>query len=161
MDENKIQLLEKMFYEKIILYNDLLHCLKKERATLITIDLDDLWLISQEKEEICDRLSTLRREIISTLNPEMDPKDYRPIRILSLIPKASKAKFQQSYMMLIDLKMEIEALRKENMVLIDDSLQFLDEMVAVITGDNPIRVIYKSDGHIRKSGNPMLLSREV
>jgi flagellar biosynthesis/type III secretory pathway chaperone len=161
MDERNIQLLEKLFYEKIILYNDLLHCLKKERATLIKIDLDDLWQISQEKEVICARLSTLRREIISTIDPEMDPKDYRPGLILSLIPKASKAKFQQSYVRLIDLKMEIEALRKENMILIDDSLQFLDEMVSVITGDNPIRVIYKSDGHIRKSGNQMLLSREA
>ena len=76
-------------------------------------------------------------------------------------PKESRAKFQQSNMRLINLKMEIEALRKENMILIDDSLQFLDEMVSVITGDNHSRVIYKSDGHIRKAGNQMLLSREV
>ena len=91
----------------------------------------------------------------------MDPKDYRPSRVLALIPKENIAKFQQSHVRLINLKMEIEALRKENMILIDESLQFLDEMVAVITGDNHNRMIYKRDGHIRKSGNQMLLSREA
>jgi FlgN protein len=161
MDEQNIQLLEKLIYEKIILYNDLLHCLKRERETLIKIDLDDLWQISKEKEEICSRISTLRREIMSIIDPEMDPKDYRPSGILALIPKENRAKFHQSYVRLINLKSEIEALRKENMILIDDSLQFLDEMVSVITGDNHDRMIYKSDGHIRKSANQMLLSREV
>jgi hypothetical protein len=161
MEERIIQTLEKLIYEKIILYNDLLHCLKKERETLIKIDLDDLWQISKEKEEICRRINTLRREIIAITDPEMDPKDYRPSRVLALIPKENIAKFQQSHVRLINLKMEIEALRKENMNLIDESLQFLDEMVSVITGDNQGRMIYKRDGHIRKSGNQMLLSREA
>ena len=35
MDERIIQTLENLIYEKIILYNDLLHCLEKERETLI------------------------------------------------------------------------------------------------------------------------------
>ena len=161
MDEQNIQLLEKLIYEKIILYNDLLHCLKRERETLIKIDLDDLWQISKEKEELCSRLCMLRREIIAITDPDMDPKDYGPTRILALIPEEYRAKFQQSYVRLINLKMEIEAMRKENIILIDDSLQLLDEMVSVITGDNHGRVIYKRDGHIRKTGNQMLLSREV
>jgi flagellar biosynthesis/type III secretory pathway chaperone len=161
MDDRTIQSLENLIYEKIILYNDLLHCLKKERETLIKIDLDDLWQISKEKEDICSRISRLRREIISILDPEMDFNDYQPSRILGFIPKENRAEFQQSYVRLINLKMEIEAIRKENMILIDDSLQLLDEMVSVITGDNQGRMIYKRDGHIRKTGNQMLLSREV
>ena len=56
MDDRTIQSLENLIYEKIILYNDLLHCLKKERETLIKIDLDDLWQISKEKEDLCSRI---------------------------------------------------------------------------------------------------------
>ena len=161
MDDRTIQSLENLIYEKIILYNDLLHCLKKERETLIKIDLDDLWQISKEKEDLCSRISGLRREIISIIDPEMDQKDYQLTRILGYIPSEKREKFQQSYVRLINLKMEIEAIRKENMILIDDSLQLLDEMVSVITGDNQGRMIYKRDGHIRKAGNQMLLRREV
>ncbi len=161
MDERIIQALENLIYEKIILYNDLLLCLEKERETLIKIDMDDLWEISKEKEEICSKVSAIRQEIISTLGLEMDPKDYRPSRILEFIPRTDRARFQQSYVRLFDLKSEIEAIRKENMILINDSLQFLDEMVSVITGNDQSKMIYKDDGHIRKSANQMLLSREV
>lgn len=161
MDEKIFQKLENLIYEKIILYNDLLHCLERERETLIKIDMDNLWDISKEKEEICSKVSTVRQEIISTLGLKMDPKDYRPSRILDFIPKARRARFQQSFVRLINLKSEIEALRKENMTLINESLQFLDEMVSVITGNDQNKVIYKDDGHIRNSSNQMLLSREA
>ena len=161
MDEKIIQTLENLIYEKIILYNDLLHCLEKERETLIKIDMDDLWDISKEKEEICSKVNAVRQEIISTLELEMDPKEYRPSRILDCIPREYRAKFQQSYVRLINLKSEIEAIRKENMMLINDSLQFLDEMVSVITGNDQNKMIYKDDGHIRKPSNQMLLSREA
>jgi flagellar biosynthesis/type III secretory pathway chaperone len=161
MDERIIQALENLIYEKIILYNDLLRCLEKERETLIKIDMDDLWEISKEKEEICSRISVVREEIISTLDLEMDLEDYRPSRILEFIPRTGRARFQQSYVRLFDLKSEIEAIRKENMILINDSLQFLDEMMSVITGNDKSKMIYKDDGHIRKSANQVLLSREV
>jgi flagellar biosynthesis/type III secretory pathway chaperone len=161
MDEKIMQSLENLIYEKIILYHDLLQCLEKERETLIKIDMDDLWEISKKKEEICSRISVIRQEIMSTLDLEMDPEDYRPSRIFEFIPRTDRARFQQSYVRLIDLKSEIEAIRKENMILINDSLQFLDEMVSVITGNDRSKMIYKDDGHIRKSSNQMLLSREV
>jgi hypothetical protein len=52
MDERIIQTLENLIYEKIILYNDLLHCLEKERETLIKIDMDDLWEISKKRRNM-------------------------------------------------------------------------------------------------------------
>lgn len=161
MDERILQSLESLIYEKIILYNDLFHCLEKEREILISINLDELWQISNEKEEICSKISALRQEIISTIDPDMDSKDYRPSRILEFIPRASRTTFQKPYVRLINLKSEIEAIRKENMNLINDSLQFMDEMVSVITGNNQSKMTYNDDGHIRKSANQMLLSREV
>ena len=53
MDDTMMQSLEKLFYKKIMLYNDLLCYLRKERESLINIDLDKLWSISKEKEKIC------------------------------------------------------------------------------------------------------------
>lgn len=93
MDEKIFQNLENLIYEKIILYNDLLHCLERERETLIKIDMDNLWDISKEKEEICSKINAVRQEIISTLGLKMDPKDFLPSRILDVIPKARRSRF--------------------------------------------------------------------
>ena len=161
MDDHRVQLLEGLFHKKIILSNDLLHCLKKERESLINIDLDSLWSISKEKEDICSKIESIREEIVSALNPRVDQRFLASHQILELLPEEHRATFRKLFQTLLKLEGEIEVIRKENMIFIDDSLQFLDEMVSVITGNDQSKMIYKDDGHIRKSANQMLLSREV
>lgn len=161
MDDHIIQLLEKLFYKKILLYNDLLHCLKRERESLINIDLDKLWGISREKEETCSQIKSIRQEIISTVNLGIDEESFNPNHILDLIPRESRAKFEKLYLTLIKLKSEIEILRKENMIFIDDSLQFLDDLISIITGKETSKIMYNEKCHLRKSGANILLSREA
>lgn len=161
MDDTIIQSLEKLLYKKIMLYHDLLDCFNKERESLINIDLDNLWSISKEKEETCSQIESIRQEIISTVDPGIDEESFNPNRILDLIPGKSKAKFQKLYLTLIKLKTEIEVLRKENMIFIDDSLQFLDEMISIITGEETSKIMYNDKCHLRKSGANILISREV
>jgi hypothetical protein len=52
MEDTTTPVLEELLSGKILLYNDLLRCFMKERESLINIDLDKLWSISKEKEEI-------------------------------------------------------------------------------------------------------------
>jgi len=161
MDDYLIQSLEKLLFKKTMLYHDLLDCFHRERESLINIDLDRLWSISREKEETCLKIKSIHQEIISTINPEIDQKSFNLNQALDMIPRDKRAIIQKQYLALIKLKVEIEVLRKENMIFIDDSLQFLDEMISVITGEETSKIMYNERCHISKSGANILLSREA
>jgi len=161
MDDHTVESLEKLFHHKIMLYNDLLDCLKRERGSLIGIDLDSLWTISKEKEQICSKIKSTRDEMICVANPGIDQRSFNLNQIMDLIPGKNRNRFQKLYLTLIKLKSEIEALRKENMFFIDDSLQFLDEMISIITGETESKITYNDKCHVSKSGAAILLSREA
>ncbi len=162
MDDTMMQSLEKLFYKKIMLYNDLLHYFKKERESLINIDVDKLWSISKEKGEICSKIESIRLKILSSItDPKIDQEYFHLKQILDFIPRENRAKFQELYRTLINLKSEVDVLRKQNMAFIDDSLQFLDEMISIITGERDAETMYNDKSHLTKSGPPLLLSREA
>lgn len=164
MDDTMIQLLEKLFYKKIILYNDLLHCFNKERESLVNIDLDNLWAVSKEKEEICSKIECVRQEMVSATNqPGMKAEALSVKHILELVPREDRARFQELYHTLNNIKCEVDIFRKENMAFIDDSLHFLDEMISIITEDTKSKTttMYNDRCHLRKSRAPLLLSREA
>lgn len=161
MEDTIVQSIEKLIYEKILLYDDLLHCFMEERDSLINLNLDNLWQISNEKEEICSKIGSIRQEIISAINPGMDQKISDLNHMLDLMPRESRPEFHNSFQKLIELKSEIEALRKENMTFMDDSLRFLDEMILTITGEPGARVVYNDKCYLSKPGTNFFLSREV
>ena len=161
MDDSTLRLMETFFYQKIMLYHDLLHCFNAEREALIEINLDQLWKIAKEKEEISSKINAIRQQITSTINPEIDEKSFNLRRILGLFPRAYKVKFHELYRTLTTLKREAEVLRKENMTFIDDSLHFLDEMISVITGETKAGITYNDKCHLSKSDNNLLISREA
>jgi len=161
MDKTIIQPLEQLFYRKIMLYSDLLDCFKKEREALVHMSLDELWSISGKKEEICSEIESLRQEIVSLVDPEADQKVFNLKEIMGLIPRESIPKFQTLSLRLMKLKGEIEALWKDNMALIDDSLHFIHEMISIITGGNQSKTMYNDRCHLSTAGANILLSREV
>lgn len=142
MEQTIVQSVQQMVDNKIALYKDLLHCFKQERNALIHIDLDKLWCISKDKEQICGQIYAVRQKIDSAVDPLMKKKaDRHDDRIMSdlnqmldLIPKESKPVFHNLFLELDRLKREIKNFKKENMDFINDSLKFLDEMVGIITG---------------------------
>ena len=161
MEDIIVQSIEKLICKKILLYNDLLHCFMEERDSLINIDLDKLWRVSKEKEAICSNINSIRQEIISAVNPGIDLKAFDLNRILDLIPWESRSKFNKLYLRLVKLKSEIDALRKENMSFMDDSIRFLDEMISIITGEAKAKIIYNEKCHLSKPCTNILLRREA
>jgi len=161
MDDTIMRSLEKLLYQKIMLYNDLLDCFKKEREHLINIDVDKLWTLSKEKETVCSKIKSIRKEIISAANPGIDEKSFSLKQILNLIPGSERAAYQKLYLTLNRLKSEIEVIRRENVIFINDSLQFLDEMISIITGETESKSMYNDKCHVSKSGTNILLSREA
>jgi len=161
MEDEVIRLVEKLFFKKIMLYNDLLHYLKEERESLISIDLDKLWRISKEKEETCVDIELTRQEIISALSSKEDQKYFNLNRIMEFIPGKFKAEFQKLYLRILKIKGEIEVLRIQNMTFIDDSLNFMDEIISIITGETESRIIYNDKCGFSKSGPNLFLNREI
>jgi len=161
MEDTIVQSIEKLICDKILLHNDLLHCFMEERDSLINIDLDKLWRISEEKEEICSKIDSIRQKIISAVNPWIDQKIFDLNQILDLIPKENKPKFRELYQVLIRLNSEVQALKKENKLFIDDSLNFLDEIISIITGHTESKIMYNNKRHITESGANILLRREA
>jgi len=161
MDGKIIQSLERLFCDKILIYNDLLDCLYRERDSLINMDLDELWKISKDKEALCSKIAAIRQEIMALTKPGSAQGPFNLNDIMALISDEFNPRFQKLYLKLVKLKSEIDALRKENMVFIDDSLEFLDEMISVISGGRRAKVQYDERCQINKSGHNMILSREV
>jgi hypothetical protein len=161
MEESLIQLIEAFFYQKIMLYDDLLGYLNEERASLIHIDMERLWSISKKKEEICEKIASARQQIVSSVYPEKAQKPYNLNEIMRLIPHDRRSEFQRLHLRLIKLKKEIEVIRKENIVFIDESLQFLDEVISIITGATGSRMMYNDKCQFRKSETHVLLNREA
>ncbi|HUT71845.1 MAG TPA: flagellar protein FlgN [Desulfatiglandales bacterium] len=161
MNENAVHLLEDLFQRKIILYDDLLRCLEKERESLVTINMDALWAISKEKEELCSKIESIRQEIVSVVDIDGQDSSLPLNRILGLVPEEKAGSFQGFFLTLVKLKNEIELSRKANMVFIKDSLRFLDEMISIITGGNKSKMVYDERSHLSKSGINCFLSREV
>jgi len=161
MEAFTVDTIEKLFYKKIMLYNDLLHCFEEERKSLISINLNKLWSLSKEKDEICARIKAIRREMSVAVNPENEQDSFNLNLVMDLIPGKYTDRFKKLYLRILKLKGEIEILRKQNILYIDDSLEFLDEMISIITGETDSGHIYNDKCHFNKSGSRSFLTREV
>lgn len=161
MDDSTIQYLEKIIYKKILCYSELQRCFEKERQALIDLDIEALWEISKEKETLCTKIEQLRRELSSTLVGSEDGAFVSLREIIEIIPVDKRSQFRKLNHTLNRYKSEIDMIRKENKTHIEDSLQFLDEMISLITGEVEPHVLYNNKSRLNKSSNRMVLSREV
>jgi hypothetical protein len=161
MDTLTMDVIEKFFYEKIMLYNDLLHCFEAERKALIEIDINRLWDLSKEKDEICEKIKSIRMAILASVRPADDQESFHLNRIMDAIPKKQRDKFEKLYLRILKIKGEIEFLRKQNILYINDSLKFMDEMISILTGENESGFIYNDRCHYNSSGPHQFLNREV
>jgi hypothetical protein len=106
-------------------------------------------------------LKVLRQEIMAIL-PGSEADNFPKLSdLVMLLSAEGKTVFQGLYYRLAELRSEVEALRKENMHYVNDSLQFIDEIIAVISGAAGHRNTYDRRCLIRKEANPLLLRKEV
>lgn len=161
MEAFSVDTIEKLFYKKIMLYSDLLYCFEEERRSLIAIDINRLWSLSKEKDEICAQIKSIRREMSVAVNLENELDAFNLNQVMDCIPEKYTDSFKKLYLRILKLKGEIEILRKQNILYIDDSLEFMDEMISILTGKNESRYIYNDRCHLKPSGPRLFLNREV
>jgi flagellar biosynthesis/type III secretory pathway chaperone len=161
MEALNVDTIEKLFYKKIMLYNDLLYCFEEERRSLIAIKINRLWELSKEKDELCAQINSIRGKLSAAVHLENEPNAFKLGLIMDLIPEKHTDKFKKLYLRILKLKGEIEILRKQNILYIDDSLEFMDEMISILTGEDKSRYIYNDRCHFAPSGPRLFLNREI
>jgi hypothetical protein len=161
MDTLVMDKIENLFFKKIMLYDDLLHCFEAERKALIGINISKLWDLSKEKDEICEKIKSIRLQISAFVNPSEDQESFHLNRIMDAIPKRHRDNFEKLYLKILKLKGEIEILRKQNILYIDDSLEFMDEMISILSGEAESGFIYNDRCHFKPSEPRLFLNREV
>ena len=160
MEASIVQVIESLIHQKIMLYNALFHCFEQERESLVHIDLDVLWEVSKRKEEASHKIKRLRQEIMAVVFPEKKKK-FNMDLIIKSIPKAHRVKFHHLWLRLTKLKNEIEAMRRDNVLYLNDSISFLDEMILILTGGDNAKSVYDKKGHMARIAHRCLLSKEV
>ena len=95
------------------------------------------------------------------VDPGNVPNAFNLGLIMDLIPEEHTDKFKKLYLRILKLKGEIEILRKQNILYIDDSLEFMDEMISIFTGETESCHIYNDRCHYKSPGPRLFLNREV
>jgi hypothetical protein len=161
MDQTTIQTIESLFQEKALLYAHLVECFKKERAYLTTMEFEPLWSVSDEKNRLCLEIETLRSRIASAADPGNDMKCFDVNRILDAIPPQQQGSIRNAILRIGKLKKEVEIMRRENQAFIDESLDFLDEMISILTGQGDRQMMYNSRSRLHRAEAVVTMRREV
>jgi len=162
MNEETIRTIECLLAEKALRYADLVECFKRERAYLTGLEIEPLWAVSEEKNRLCAEIEALRSKIAFAGFAVGDGATvYEPHRILDAIPALQRGPVRNGFLRILELKKEVENLRQQNQAFVDDSLDFLDEMISILSGDRKAALLYNSRSRLGRPESLTTLSREV
>jgi len=166
--DRQIETIRDLLYEKILLYRELVETLMEERTYLAKADVDALWEVSAKKQEVVASVEERRAKILGVLSDMsirhgMGISSFSLSKLVLQIPSDHRSLIKKSHLTLIGLKAQTKQLSAENKVLIEESLEFLDEIIGVMagpgTGNNEI---YDGGGAVQaRSRTNRLLCREV
>ena len=158
--------IESLYQEKIVLYQDLLDALEMERKSIIDIDVDALWKISEQKGRIARKIEKKQQQILEELEDlpvqygmDISPSDTQ--KILEMLPKEIKERLSKVQPTLGTLKEEIRMRLKENKGYIGEYLTVLDEIIGVVADTGKRNPVYNRGRRAGNSATHLFLNREV
>jgi flagellar biosynthesis/type III secretory pathway chaperone len=166
--DRQAEILRDLFYDKILLYRELVENLKEERGYLVKTDMDALWKISAKKQELVSAIETVRQKILSALSTMaiehgMDVSSFSLSKVVREVSQDHRGMLRKPYLTLVSLKAQTRQLSAENKAFIEESLDFLDEVMGIISGCGVRDGVYDGGGTVqtKKSGSHRLFCREV
>ena len=165
--ENALTILEDLFHKKIMLYQELAESLKEERSLLAETDMDGLWDVSDKKQRLVEGIEEVRSHIVealaeASLQYENGEDTFSLASVMSAIPQKDKSRFRQPYLSLVHLKAEVRQQTLENKAFVEQSLDFLDELISIIADTGAPGHAYTNGGSIHPGGpSHVIVSREV
>jgi flagellar biosynthesis/type III secretory pathway chaperone len=133
MNQDAILQIERQVGKKRQLYQKLKDCFEKERQALIRVDIDTLWKISSEKETLCMEISQVKKELADAA-ASWCPPPFDLNRLYALLPRTGRQAFSRSVCQISLLKKEIDQLRQHNMAFMNESLEFMDQVMTLLSG---------------------------
>ena len=161
MNETNLSCFEELLREKIVLYGRLRDCFLRERQCLISMEVDQLWALSDEKRQLCSKIESLREKILRQLQPDTKKESLDVNQIIREVPRERRESFQNLHLRLVELKAEIKNLRGGNKSFIEHSLQFLDEILSILTGEAMTQSLYDRSSTVRPMESRIHLSSEA
>ncbi|MDY6823443.1 MAG: flagellar export chaperone FlgN [Thermodesulfobacteriota bacterium] len=133
--------IETLFHEKFLLYRDLEEWLQQERRIILNreLDTDALWEFSGKKHDTVRKIEKIRGKILSALTEasidhQMTPATFSVYTVLSLVPGGDSRRIKSHQVSLMALKREVMAMAGENKRFVDEQLDMVNSLMAVITG---------------------------
>lgn len=160
MDDGVLQRFEALLTHKLFLYRELAEQLDAEKATLLRIDMDNLWRIAQRKESLCKEIEAVRGRVRKLLGCE-DSAVLELNELLKSAAREHRVRFQRIWLQIIRVKGEIAAKRQENQFYIKDSLQFLDDLIAILAGQSQTGSVYNRSCRLHSASCRPALNGEV
>ncbi len=159
--------IEKLFQEKIFLYQDLIECLNSERKSLMNADIDFLWKLSDKKQVISVEIEKARSKILDVLDDisadhGMDISTFNVAKVLSHIKSDVVIRLRKLEVTLNISKKNVHALAGQNRAYVEEYLAVIDELVGIISNVEGAKGIYSKNSCPEiKSKTSMLFHKEV
>lgn len=160
--ERTVEVIGELLYKKIILYQDLVQVLRKEREHLAKADVDALWEVSAEKQELVVAVEAIRDQVLASLSEisvdhGMKASTFSLSRVVSLVPYPHERALKKAHLTLLGLKAEVRQLSRENKAFIEQSLDFLDEIIGLIARSGDGAQLYDDGGVVSDNRRSTLL----
>ena len=165
--DTHIEAIRDLFYEKILLYRELVENLQAERSFLAKAEIDALWKVSAKKQELVSAIEDARGKVLKILSGmsithEMTVSTFSLSRVVSHMSGVERRLLRKPHLTLVGLKAQTRQLSAENKAFIEESLEFLDEIMGVIAGAGNSDGVYDDGGSVRANGpGSRLFCREV
>jgi hypothetical protein len=149
--EEKSANMEAHYRRQIVLCEQLLDCMVRERETLIALDVDRLWSITEEKQRILRSIEGMQSQI--ERDQATDSKEVLSPARRQVTGKLA-FRFEQ-------LKQDIRKRVTENVRFVSETLGFFDELVSLLAAGAQGADSYPATGRARKGALPLIYSKEV
>jgi len=112
------------YLRKNSLFQELLNCIIRERDNLINQDIKGIWASLEEKQTILESIEETKHYLNGISGRDINFRD---------IPPDDRDKIMELSRTLIRLRQEIKVRVKENVSFINETLEFFNEMISVMT----------------------------
>ncbi len=161
MKSSIFNMIQKVMACKITAYRDMLNCLLSEREALINVEVERLWDVSQKKEKLCRRIESLRKKLSKLIGKNGNGESININNIFPYLTREQGEKIRPYFLTLKRLKEEIKTIREENITVINDSLRFLDDMIAILSTQRRESRLYDEKCRIKSQEQPAILCRRI
>lgn len=146
--------IEKCFYEKLDLYQQLNQLLTEERQAIVNIDVETLWKNSDIKKNLAEKIQTIRRKLLDMVRNayginDMDIRSFSMSYFIRTIPlpQDEKKRLRKIKLTIENEKDQLTQSAIDNKKYVNEYLFVIDEIMSAAV-DNSGNAQYTNNGRV-------------